>query len=80
MAFSLFGSIPAIFEDAGRRQLNESGAPARPKSIVNYVTVVSEGGQQPSIFKDDGYIPKQLEDTRFELLWKSHYSQVQLRG
>jgi hypothetical protein len=25
------------------------------RNIVNYVTVVSEGGQQPQIFKDDGY-------------------------
>jgi len=33
-----------------------------------------------SIFNDFGYIPKQLEDTRFELLWKSHLSDMQQRG
>ncbi|OBP16648.1 hypothetical protein A5320_04455 [Rheinheimera sp. SA_1] len=38
--------IPKIIEDLGRRQLNESGAP------------MSEGGQQPHIFKDDGYKQK----------------------
>jgi hypothetical protein len=32
------------------------------------------------IFNDFGYIPKQLEDTRFELLWKSHFSYMQQRG
>jgi len=28
--FKLFGYIPKIIEDSGRRQLNETGAPARP--------------------------------------------------
>jgi hypothetical protein len=28
--FKLYGYIPKIIEDSGRRQLNETGAPARP--------------------------------------------------
>ena len=41
------------------RQLNESGTPVRPMSIAVYVmgrvdASMSEGGQHPCIFKDEG--------------------------
>ena len=45
--------------------------------IAVYVTAANERCQHPRIFKDEGYIPKQPEDTRSELLWNNQYSKEQ---